>query len=188
MSEIMRSHRYLKNLRKSSSLIVLLSLLFISIIAFPITQLKADSTGTDDCIDCHKSSEVLEDVIKDWEKSKHAKNNVTCIVCHETQSHDPDALSHMGFEITHVVSPNDCTRCHSKEAKEFEQSLHSFGAIYYEYLFSGEKLPYIESQMEGGYLLKEGEEMTHAATLRGCQACHGTNMSGMSYTPFFLHS
>jgi len=184
MSEIMRPYGYLKNLRKSSLLIVLLSLLFISVIAFPITQLKADSTGTDDCIDCHKSSEVLEDVIKDWEKSNHAKNNVTCIVCHEAQPLDPDALSHMGFEITHIVSPNDCARCHSKEVKEFEQSLHSFGAIYYEYLFSGEKLPYIESQMEGGYLSKEGEEMIHAATLRGCQACHGTNMSGKTIDDF----
>lgn len=40
--------------------------------------------------------------------------------------------------------------------------------------------------MEGGYLLKEGEEMTHAATLRGCQACHGTNMSGKTIDDFIV--
>lgn len=164
--------------------IILLSLLIIGLITTLITTSQASVSATDECIDCHKRSEVLEGIIKDWENSKHAQRNVTCIVCHGAQPSDPDAYSHMGSNISHIVSPKDCAKCHSEEVQEFEQSLHSFGAIYYEYLFSTEKLPYIESQMEGGYLVKEGEEMTHAATLRGCQSCHGTNMTGKTFEDF----
>jgi hypothetical protein len=149
----------------------------------PWTGTRANET-TDDCIICHEGAGILEVTTMDWKTSKHAQNNVSCIDCHEADSSDPDAQSHNGYYITHVVSPADCAECHQDEADEFEASLHSFGALYYEYLFSKEKLPYIESQLEGGYLVTEGEDMNHAATLRGCQACHGTNMTGKSTDNF----
>jgi hypothetical protein len=56
--------------------------------------------------------------------------------------------------------------------------LHSYGGLYYEYLFEREKLPFLEGQIEGGYIIQEDEELIHAATMRGCQSCHGTNMTG----------
>jgi hypothetical protein len=146
-----------------------------------LTGTRANAT-TDPCIDCHNTAGILEEITLDWQKSKHAQNNVSCIDCHEADPGDPDAMSHAGgtYLITHVVSPKDCSAptCHPNEAAEFEQSLHSFGGVYYEYLFDREKLPFLESQIEGAYLVRDGDEIEHAATLRGCQACHGTNMTG----------
>ena len=144
----------------------------------------ASAQEGDACVNCHKASGVLDGVIKDWEESKHAENGVTCITCHEADASDPDAMSHNGFTISPLVSPADCAKCHDKEAAEFKQSLHSLGAKYYEFLFSKKKLPYLESQLEGGYIVSEGQEITHSATLRGCQACHGTNMTGKSTEDF----
>jgi len=165
---------------------------FIPIFLFTTTVLlvllsivpQVYAANDDLCIDCHSSSGVLEGIIKDWEKSKHAQNNVSCRGCHDAKPSDPDALSHFGNTISPVVSPKDCARCHSQETEEFEQSLHSLGAKYYEYLYDNEKLPYIESQIEGGFIVAESQEVNHAATLRGCQACHGTNMTGKSTEDF----
>jgi hypothetical protein len=140
--------------------------------------------ASDACIDCHTRSQVFEGIPLDWEGSKHAEVGTTCIDCHQADPSDSDSYSHNGFEISHVVSPLDCAKCHSNEVEEFNQSLHSFGVLYYEYLFNDEKLPYIESQMEGGFIVSEGQEISHAATLRGCQACHGTNMTGKSIEDF----
>jgi hypothetical protein len=74
--------------------------------------------------------------------------------------------------------------CHAQQVQEFDQSLHSLGAEYYEFLFYGEKLPFLESQVEGGYIAVGGQNITHAATIRGCQACHGTNMTGKGVDDF----
>jgi nitrate/TMAO reductase-like tetraheme cytochrome c subunit len=141
-------------------------------------------TVSDECIDCHARAQILEAISLDWENSKHAEVGTTCIDCHQADPSEPDSYPHNGFDISHVVSPQDCAKCHNSQAEEFKQSLHSLGAVYYEYLFSAEKLPYIESQMEGGFIVSEGQETYHAATLRGCQACHGTNMTGKSIEDF----
>jgi formate-dependent nitrite reductase cytochrome c552 subunit len=148
------------------------------------TGTRANET-TDPCIACHELSGVLEEVTLDWKRSKHSQNNVSCIDCHLADPGDTDAFSHFsGYSITYVVSPDDCAECHDKEAQEFQQSLHSYGGLYYEYLFTREKLPFLESQIEGAYLVRDGEEIDHAATIRGCQSCHGTNMTGKSADNF----
>jgi formate-dependent nitrite reductase cytochrome c552 subunit len=133
---------------------------------------------TDPCLVCHITLDIMEEITFDWQRSKHSQNNVSCYDCHIADPGDTDAFDHNGYSITYVVSPDDCADCHSKEAAEFEQSLHSFGGVYYEYLFNREKLPFLESQIEGAYLVRDGEEIDHAATIRGCQSCHGTNMTG----------
>ena len=144
---------------------------------------RADSTS-DPCISCHEREGVLEGAIKDWEESKHAENNVSCRDCHEALTTDPDAVNHNGFYMSPVVSPKDCSKCHEQEVLKFGQSLHSFGTEYYELLFNKEKLPYLESQIEGEYIAVDGQNITHAATVRGCQSCHGTNMTGKSTEDF----
>ncbi len=156
----------------------------VVVICILILSVTAHAQEVDPCINCHKASGVLGGIIRDWEASKHAEHNVTCKDCHQVEEGYPGGISHNGFTISPVVSPKMCGKCHPKEAKEFKQSLHSLGAKYYEYLFSKQKLPYLESQIEGGYIVKEGKNITHAATLRGCQACHGTNMTGKTSKNF----
>ncbi len=138
--------------------------------------------GADECTDCHSNLNVMPGITTDWEKSKHFQNNVTCKSCHLASPGDPGSISHGGFTITPIVTPNDCAICHSQQATEFQQSLHSLGAKYYEYLFNRGALPFLESQIEGGYIIIGGENVTHSATIRGCQACHGTNMTGKDTT------
>jgi formate-dependent nitrite reductase cytochrome c552 subunit len=139
---------------------------------------------TDPCIECHVENEVLEAVMYDWSKSEHALNNVTCIDCHEANQNDPDAIDHGNYYITHIVSPQDCAKCHPNETAEFGRSLHSLGGVYYEFLYNNKKLPFLESQLEGEFITVEGEEIKHGATIRGCQSCHGTNMTGKSIEDF----
>ena len=136
------------------------------------------SAEEDPCIECHSESDVIPGVIEDWENSKHAEEDVSCIDCHEGEESDPDTVRHNGYWVSAIVSPLDCAECHPDEVAENDQSLHVLGAEYYEYLFNRGALPFLESQIDDGYLMRDGEEMTHAATLRGCQSCHGTNMTG----------
>ncbi len=140
--------------------------------------------GNDPCFNCHQVSGIMNGVMKDWEGSAHAEYDVSCIDCHEADPSDVDAISHNGYYMSPVVSPLDCAECHSQEVQEFDQSLHSFGVDYYEILYNKGKLPFIESHGESGFLMVDGEVMDHAATLRGCQGCHGTNMTGKSVDDF----
>ncbi len=148
-----------------------------------LNNTRASETA-DPCLKCHIKSDVMPGIIEDWQKSQHAEYNVSCIDCHEAISTDLDAIDHNGFYMSPVVSPLDCAKCHPNETAENDRSLHAFGAIYYELLYNSKKLPYLESQTDDGFINYQGEEMAHGATLRGCQSCHGTNMSGKSTEDF----
>jgi hypothetical protein len=158
------------------SVVLMAVLLFF---VFPGSETAA-ADPVDNCLDCHDDS-LMPGIYSDWSSSVHAAENVTCIDCHLADASDPDAIINhesSGNNISVVVSPLDCAECHAQQTQEFNQSLHSFGALYYEDLFKKGKLNFLESQIEGGYIVKDGEEIDHAATLRGCQSCHGTNMTG----------
>jgi cytochrome c553 len=148
-------------------------------LVFLFSMFATASIVATSCTTCHGNG-VLDAIYNDWNNSKHAQVPVTCQDCHGADPTDVDAISHNGYDISVIVSPDDCAVCHDQEAQEFEQSLHSLGAKYYEYLFGKQVLPYLESLIEGGYIIRENENITHAATLRGCQSCHGTNMTGKS--------
>ncbi len=154
------------------------SFILIAVVLFYVFPGSETANADDECLLCHGEGGVMPGVYADWNSSAHASSGVTCMDCHEAQSSDSDALSHNGYTISPVVSPMDCAKCHPTETQQFNQSLHSFGALYYEYLFTREKLPFLESQIEGGYIIKGNETLIHAATMRGCQSCHGTNMTG----------
>ncbi|MFQ6063078.1 MAG: multiheme c-type cytochrome [Methanosarcinales archaeon] len=140
----------------------------------------------DICVNCHQTT--TPGIVKDWENSAHIENGVKCLDCHSARDNDSSAImNHMGsgYNVTPVVSPNYCKECHSKEVEEFSQSLHALAGKYYELLYEKQKLPYLESQVEGGFLNTTLEgNITHSATLRGCQACHGTNMTGKTTKDF----
>ncbi len=153
---------------------------------FLFSAMATTSMVATSCTTCHGNG-ILDAIYNDWNNSKHAQNGVTCQTCHEADPSDVDAISHNGHTISVIVSPQDCSACHDKEAQEFEQSLHSLGAKYYEYLFGKGVLPFLESQIEGGYIVGENDvNITHAATLRGCQSCHGTNMTGKSTDDYLV--
>jgi hypothetical protein len=113
----------------------------------------------DDCVDCHKLEN--QGLYEEWSKSEHGKHNVNCLDCHKAESTDKDAFTHFGgYTISVIVTPNDCAKCHEKEAKEFKRSHHSKG---------GDILASLDNVLGatlGG----------PAAVTVGCEQCHGSKV------------
>ena len=91
--------------------------------AFAIKKTREEIEASKRCVLCH--NQISPGVVNDWEKSNHAKAQVTCIDCHQADSTDADAKKHEGEVISAIVSPRDCSRCHPKQVMEFNESLHS---------------------------------------------------------------
>jgi len=142
----------------------------VSIIYASMSVVAGDEPGKT-CISCHEM--ITPGIVEQWKDSKHSKVGVKCIVCHGVLADEPGAIGHNQYTISPVVSPKVCGKCHPGETEEFMRSLHPLAGKYYELLYDKEKLPYLESEWPFDY-----QGLTeHDATLRGCQSCHGTNMS-----------
>jgi hydroxylamine dehydrogenase len=109
------------------------------------------------CIDCHTSNGFMTAQIAEWERSVHAEQQVGCYECHQAEPGEVDALDHNGYVISVLVSPRDCAACHVGEAEQFAASRHSQG---------GDILDSLDNVL--------GEQVEGvAATVLGCQQCHG---------------
>ena len=118
------------------------------------------------CVQCHENR--FPAIYEDWRDSLHAENDVTCAKCHQLKQGQPGAMEHYdGTYITPVVSPNICARCHEKEVKEFNNSLHVKAATFIKDFTAGKP----EEDDVLGYKV-EGP----TAPIRGCEQCHGTKV------------
>lgn len=107
------------------------------------------------CIQCHK--EATPGIYNQWKESAMGQAGVNCYDCHHAEEGDPDAFEHKEL-IAIVVTPKDCARCHEKEYKEFESSLHSDAVMNL-------------SKMDS----KAAEEAWgHEKNKTGCISCHGS--------------
>ncbi len=113
------------------------------------------------CILCHEK--VSPGIVNDWEKSNHARGDITCIDCHRADPTDSDAWNHEGSYISTIVSPRDCSKCHPKEVKEFVDSKHSRASTFL--------------RAEAGDRAKDNvlayEIEGAEAAVVGCEKCHG---------------
>jgi hydroxylamine dehydrogenase len=129
---------------KKRGLLLLISLLW------PVCVPAAEvSPVTEECLDCHRS--VTPGIVADWERSRHAQYTmeeatkksdlkrrislakvlkpsarvvVGCAECHALNSKvHKDTFEHNGYKVYVVVSPKDCSACHSAE---FDQYSHNF--------------------------------------------------------------
>jgi len=110
------------------------------------------------CIACHTENAFLRTQMEEWRGSVMASAGTGCYECHQASSSDPDAMTHNGFTISALVTPNDCGRCHVRETAQFAVSRHSQG---------GDILDSLDN------VLGERVEGVAAAVL-GCQQCHGS--------------
>ena len=79
----------------------LLLFVFILIGMLGATSAKNyDAKVAGKCMTCHK--EKSPGIYKQWQKSKHAQHNVTCLTCHAAESGDKDAFNTM--EMTTAMS------------------------------------------------------------------------------------
>ncbi len=128
----------------------------------PFKQLSQESK---ECAACHK--EKNPSIYAQWGRSKHYGANVGCYECHQASPDDPDAIKHEGFNIAVIVSPKDCSACHSQEVAEFSASHHAkAGQIL------GSLDNFLAEVVEGA-LTFHGKS---SAAVNGCWQCHGSEV------------
>ncbi len=103
--------------------------------------------GTD-CIDCHQK--LSPGQVMDWQSSKHAENEVTCLDCHgNAHKTAEDAIK--------AVLPDErvCGECHEEQLDQFSHGKHNFGWKSLNAIPATHMAP--DELIEGG---------------RGCGGCH----------------
>ncbi len=67
---------------------------------FPATAAMAQV-----CVDCHKK--LTPNIVKDWQLSKHSKNNISCTECHGDQH-----KSSKDVAKAKIPTAETCATCH----------------------------------------------------------------------------
>ncbi len=108
-----------------------------------------------ECVDCHMTENP--GLYWEWNHSQHGQNGVNCLDCHEAKEGEIDAFTHEGALISIVVTPKDCSKCHTTEFEEMDGSHHSK---------AGDILASLDNLM--------GEVVGGPAAVNaGCRQCHG---------------
>ncbi|MCE5312372.1 MAG: cytochrome c3 family protein [Nitrospiraceae bacterium] len=161
------------------------------------------SPQTQTCIACHKL--YTPGIVEDWLTSRHSKTTPAqamkkpelerrisaqsvseeladfAVGCYECHSRNPekhkDNFVHMGFKINVIVSPNDCSTCHTEEVKQYSDSkkAHAWdniivNPVYHTLVTSitGVK------KVEGTKITSS--DPTEQTLNESCIACHGTEV------------
>ena len=132
------------------------------------------------CVDCHEQANP--GIVEHWKGSTHAHKGVGCFECHEAAPEDADAFEHYGQQIATVVTPRDCARCHTEEAKEFAASHHSTAGNILASLdnflaetVEGSRVPFNPHSPTPGKAVDMVNGLASAFT--GCQQCHGSKVA-----------
>lgn len=107
------------------------------------------------CIKCHLEKKIAPKLLEQWAVSKHAREGVGCLDCHEAQANDFDAIKcpDSNLLIAQHPTPKDCAQCHEKEVKEFAKSKHAYPF----YIYANADRAIYEPTL---------------ATKAGCEQCH----------------
>ena len=81
--------------------------------------------ATGKCAECHRQETSA--IVHQYETSRHALTNVTCLDCHQTNE-GQDELVHHGFSIAKNVTSLSCRQCHTTEYDQFARSRHALPA------------------------------------------------------------
>ncbi len=133
-----------------------------------------------ECVTCHDQSSP--GIVSHWMGSTHAEKGVGCVECHTANAKDVDAFQHYGHTIATVVTPRDCSRCHTAEFDEFTRShhakagniLHSLDNFLAETV-EGSRAPFNPHSPTPGKDVKQVNGM--ASAFVGCQQCHGSKVA-----------
>ena len=144
-----------------ASVLTILILTFACVAQADKVALDPSNWGLEEgeaCISCHKKASA--GLTHEWESSAHAKAGVNCLDCHLADQVDKDAIEHEGSIIATIVSPKDCGRCHTKEYKETEGSVHSKALA-----LITNRLPALADNLSGKAMISAG-----------CAQCHGSQV------------
>ncbi len=127
----------------------------LTYLALITITLNPFASAADKCETCHAKENP--GLFMQWKESKHGKEDVSCIDCHQAEKDDLDAFKHEGELIATLVTPKDCGQCHEEEAEESMASYHSHAG---EILESKDAFL---AHVAGGT----------PAVIVGCESCHG---------------
>lgn len=180
-----------------------LTLAFLALCFTPGPAESQNSAATDECLNCHAT--IHPGIVEGWKKSRHAattpatalavqglgkkvtgqaipdelKNvSVGCAECHamNPKSHK-DTTDHNGYDIHVVVSPRDCSVCHTQESEQFDKNLmaHAYGilvnnSVYQMLVHAINDTPSFD---KGKIATKPSNALTEADS---CLYCHGTRL------------
>ena len=158
----MNIHKKRKFIDKRSGIcaLILLGALIMLTAGAHSVYAKPDASGGSDCVTCHKKHNAA--LVKQWEDSKHAEEEVSCIDCHGADKGDIDGWEHHGEFISTIVTPKDCGGCHDKELSEFAGSHHAK---------AGEILASLDNVLAEKVA---GLPNNNSDAINGCWQCHGT--------------
>ncbi|MFQ5744548.1 MAG: multiheme c-type cytochrome [Acidobacteriota bacterium] len=132
--------------------------------------------ATGKCAECHLKETSA--VVHQYERSEHARANVTCFDCHRAAEGQQEK-EHDGFLLAVQLTSLNCQRCHTTEYAQYARSRHAlpaWAAIKGTEGMSAEMIAFGESYHAGAVDraanalgLREGA----AATQAGCLGCHG---------------
>ncbi len=86
---------------------------FVVLLFFLIAGMPAQT-----CIECHKK--LTPGIVKDWELSKHSKNDVECSTCH-----GEDHITNKDTVYAMIPTPEVCGNCHEERVEEFKKGKHA---------------------------------------------------------------
>ena len=134
------------------------------------------------CVDCHSQS--TPGLIDHWTGSTHAEKGVGCVECHAAGKGDADGFDHYGQHIATVVTPRDCSKCHEREAEEFQRSHHAKAGNILHSLDN-----FLAETVEGSRMPFNPHGVAHtpngpvdkvngmASAFVGCHQCHGSMLA-----------
>ncbi len=161
------------------------------------------SNATKECVDCHSS--FHPGIVEDWKNSRHtlfspgtsmknkgaarkisavsvpnnlANTAVGCAECHtlNAESH-ADTFNHNGYKVHVVVTPKDCSTCHTEESAQFEQNLMSRA---YGNLASNNVYQDLQRGVLGEMVRKDNKILYYppneSTAGESCYYCHGTKI------------
>jgi len=185
------------NLASKQALIGTLGFLFLASLVFvqyeEVTRRRAEAgigeagiavpASSRACVECHGN--LAPAIVDHWKGSTHARSGVGCVECHQAREGEADAFAHFGFTIATIVTPLDCSHCHTREYEEFERSHHAAGG---NILASLDNI--LAESVEGfrgvfdphsptpGRADLEGEPVAGlSSAVVGCLQCHGSKVA-----------
>lgn len=182
-----------------------LVLLCLMIFVLPSSQAKEApvSDDTQACLDCH--SVIHPGIVEDWKRSRHAMvtplegmekdepgkrisaakipegltgHAVGCAECH-TMNPDShiDTFEHVGYQVHPVVSPKDCSTCHTDEEMQYGKNImsHAYGNLKNNPVFMS-LVNSINSTMSFGGFGVTSDPPDINTNADSCFSCHGTKI------------
>ncbi len=151
-----------KSLRYCVIGVAVLSCTFLIADGSPSPAGSAGTTGDSSkaCVDCHRKTSPA--LVMEWEQSRHAQYGIGCIDCHAADKGDIDGWMHHGSNVSALVTPKDCSRCHEQEYQQFARSHHAK---------AGQILASLDNVLAEKVAGMPGN---NADAVNGCWQCHGT--------------